>query len=174
TNYGSFSATNSLPGTNVTLLVSNGIGGLAPGTSYYYQFVCSNSVGTTFGIQRTFTTSSLLPPTVTTLPSSGITATNATLNGTVNPNGAATIAYFQYGLTTNYGSFSATNNLGATNAALSVSNLTSGLTPGATYHFQLVATNSVGTTLGGDLTLTTVVPPSYPYGKAVLADNPLG
>ena len=42
-------------------------------------------------------------PAVTTLPSTSLTQTNATLNGTVNPLGAATTGYFQYGLTTNYG-----------------------------------------------------------------------
>jgi hypothetical protein len=47
-------------------------------------------------------------PVVTTLAATGVTATNATLHGTVNPNGSVTTAYFQYGLTTNYGSFSAT------------------------------------------------------------------
>src|SRR5262245_11841321 len=76
---------------------------------------------------------SLLPahaqPTVTTLAASSITASNGTLNGTVNPNGAATKAYFQYGLTTNYGSFSTTNNLAATTATLSVTNLIGSLTP---------------------------------------------
>jgi len=40
---------------------------------------------------------------VTPLSATGVTATNATLNGTVNPNGVATTAYFEYGLTTDYG-----------------------------------------------------------------------
>jgi len=46
-------------------------------------------------------------PVVTTLAATGATATNATLHGTVNPNGAVTTAYYQYGLTTNYGSIGA-------------------------------------------------------------------
>src|SRR5260221_89387 len=86
-------------------------------------------------------------------------APNATLNGTVNPNGAATTAYFRYGLTTNYGSFSATNSLAATNTTQSVSNLIASLTPGTAYHFQLVATNSAGSASGADLTFTTSRPP---------------
>src|SRR5262249_959160 len=45
-------------------------------------------------------------PTVTTQPATSVTVSNATLNGPVNPNGAATTAYFQYGLTTNYDNFS--------------------------------------------------------------------
>jgi hypothetical protein len=93
---------------------------------------------------------------VTTLAASGVTATNATLNGTVNPLGAVTSAYFQYGLTTSYGSYSTTNNLAATNTTLSVSNLISSLTPGTTYHFRLVGSNSAGTNAGVDLMFTTV------------------
>src|SRR2546428_114418 len=99
-------------------------------------------------------------PVVTTLAASGVTATNATLNGTVNPNGAATTAYFQYGLTTNYGSFSATTSLAATNTTLPVSNLIGGLLPNTPYHFQLVAVTSAGPGPGGDLTFTTL--PSVP------------
>ena len=95
-------------------------------------------------------------PAVTTLAATSITATNATLNGTVNPDGAATTAYFQYGLTTSYGSFSSTNSLAATNAVLNVSNLLSGLAPGTIYHYRLVAANSAGTNYGSDITLTTV------------------
>src|SRR5205085_7568021 len=41
-------------------------------------------------------------PAATTLAATGIGQTNATLHGTVNPNGALATAYYQYGLTTNY------------------------------------------------------------------------
>lgn len=43
-------------------------------------------------------------PAVTTSAASGVTATAATLNGTVNPEGAATTYQFQYGTSTSYGS----------------------------------------------------------------------
>jgi 6,7-dimethyl-8-ribityllumazine synthase len=153
TNYGSYSATNSLLATNATLSVSNLISSLAPGATYHFQLVASNSAGTNAGADFTFTTS-VAAPLATTLAASGITATNALLNGTINPNGAATTAWFRYGLTTSYGNYSATNSLPATNVALSVSNLISSLTPGTTYHFQLIASNSVGTNAGADLTFT--------------------
>ena len=154
TNYGSYSATNALAATNETLSVSNLIGGLSPGTSYYFQLLASNSVGLSPGIDKTFITSAEAP-TATTLGATSITGTNATLNGRVNPNGAASTAYFRFGLTTNYGSYSATNALAATNVTLSLSNMASSLTPATSYHFQLVASNSLGASLGGDLTFTT-------------------
>jgi hypothetical protein len=43
-------------------------------------------------------------PAVTTNPATNVTAFSATLNGSVNPRGATTMVYFQYGLTTSYGS----------------------------------------------------------------------
>ncbi len=155
TNYGSFSATNSVAATNATLSVSNLISGLATGTTYHFQLVASNSVGTNSGADLTFTTGATAPA-VSTLAASGVTATNAMLNGTVNPNGAATTVYFQYGLTASYGGYSTTNSLAATNVALSVSNLISGLTPNTTWHFRLVASNGAGTNAGNDLTFTTL------------------
>src|SRR6185369_9846124 len=94
TNYGSFSTTNSLAATNTTLSVSNLIASLSPGTTYHFQLVATNSAGAA-GANLSFTTSPLVP-TVTTLAASGITATNATLNGTVNPGSGATTAYFRY------------------------------------------------------------------------------
>jgi hypothetical protein len=101
-------------------------------------------------------------PVVVTLAASGVASSNATLNGSVNPNGAAAAAYFRYGLTTNYGSYSATNSLSATNATQSVSNLISSLTPGTTYHFQLVAGNSAGTSTGADMLFTTTSAQAQP------------
>ncbi|MDB6036067.1 MAG: hypothetical protein JWM16_6405, partial [Verrucomicrobiales bacterium] len=154
TSYGSFSATNNLAATNMTLSVSNLISSLAPGTTYHFQLVTANSAGTNAGANLTFATSPIAPA-VTTLAASGIVATNAKLNGMVNPKGAITIAYFQYGLTTGYGSYSATNTLSATNTTLAVSNSVGSLTPGTTYHFRLVGVNSADTTFGGDVTFIT-------------------
>ena len=53
-------------------------------------------------------------PVAVTQPASGIAATNATLNGTVNAGDAMASYYLEWGLTTNYGNFTATNVL-ATN-----------------------------------------------------------
>src|SRR5205823_13724650 len=90
-----------------------------------------------------------------TLATSGIPASYATLNGTVTTGALTTSAWFPYGLPSNYGLSSATNTLSATNVPLSVSNLIGSLSPGTTYHFQLVASNSAGISLGGDLTFAT-------------------
>src|SRR5262249_1007685 len=102
TNYGSYSTTNTSSATNVNLSMSRMVNSFAPGTTYHVQLVATNSLGTGLGNDVTFT-SGAAAPTPTTLTASGITATNATMNGTVNPNGSVTTAYFRYGLTTNYG-----------------------------------------------------------------------
>jgi hypothetical protein len=157
--FNNFSATNTLPATNATLTVSNIISGLQPGTTYYFQIVASNSAGSITGNTLTFTTGAGLP-TVNTLAATGIGANNATLNAAVNPGAAATAAYFQYGTDTNYGFFSATNNLAATNATFSISNVVGGLSAGTLYHFRVVATNSFGMAFGTDQTFTTVSVPT--------------
>jgi len=160
TNYNRQSATNTLAATNITLYVSNLVS-LMPLRTYHFQLVASNSLGTTLGGDLTLTTPPLVPA-VTTSAATSVGRTNATLHGTVNPNGAVSTAYFQYGLTTNYGSYSPTNTLGASNINLSVNNLLSSLAPGTTYHFQLVAGNSGGTGVGNDLTFATVAGPPTP------------
>jgi hypothetical protein len=153
TNYGAFTATNSLPPVNATLAVTSLLTGLSPATTYHFRLVAGNSWGSGNGGDQTFYTG-VVAPAVVTLSAGGITATNAALNGTVDPGNGATAAYFQYGLTTNYGSFSATNSLPALVGAIPISNL-AGLSPAATYHFRLVAANSAGTNVGTDQVLTT-------------------
>jgi phosphodiesterase/alkaline phosphatase D-like protein len=81
--------------------------------------------------------------------------TYATLNGTVNPNGAATTYYFQWGTTTAYGATSGSHSAGSGTIAAAVHVTASHLTPGTTYHYRLVASNSAGTTAGIDRTFTT-------------------
>ncbi len=98
-------------------------------------------------------------PAATTTAASGVTATTAILNASVNPNGQATTAYFAYGPTTSYGSTTATQAIGAGSAVLPVSASLTGLAANATYHFRAVATNASGTTNGADLTFQTPLPP---------------
>ena len=95
-------------------------------------------------------------PTVLTLAATGVTRSGATLNGSVNPNGASTTASFQYGLTTSYGStVTATPSPGAGSAAVPVSAAIGTLACDQQYHFRATATNATGTTNGSDLTFTT-------------------
>ena len=97
------------------------------------------------------------PPTVTTASASSVSTTAATLNGTVNPNGAATTYQFEYGTTTSYGSFSPASpaTVGSGTSAVAESADITGLTAGTTYDFRIVGTNANGTTHGANLTLTT-------------------
>ena len=99
-------------------------------------------------------------PAAVTQPASGITASSATLNATVNPNGAATTYWFQYGTNTSYGTVTATNTLASGTSVVPVANLVGGLLQGTVYHCQLVANNSLGTSMGGDasFTMLTVTP----------------
>ena len=94
------------------------------------------------------------PPSATTLAASSVTSTSATLNGTVNPGGSATTVYFEYGATTAYGTVTPTQSIGAGTSSVAVAQFISGLTCASAYHFRIVATNSVDTSRGSDLPLT--------------------
>jgi len=97
-------------------------------------------------------------PAVATDAASGVTASGATVAGTVNPLGGAVSAVsVQYGPTTAYGS-----TVGSTPAFLppgdtptGVSATISSLPPGTTVHYRVVATNGIGTAAGLDQTFTT-------------------
>jgi phosphodiesterase/alkaline phosphatase D-like protein len=136
--------------------VSNTLTGLTPGTQYYYAAVASNSVGVVEGAVTSFTTGP--HPLATTLAASGVTGTSATLNGTVDPKGVATVASFVWGVSTNFGNTNLAGNLPAEFASPGVSNTLTGLTPGTQYYYAAVASNSVGVVGGKVLSFTTAPP----------------
>ena len=98
-------------------------------------------------------------PTAITGSVTAVGGTSATVNGTVNPGGAATDWWFEYGTSTSYGSRTATTAAGSGSTNISVSKALSGLSPATTYHYRLVARNATGTTNGGDGLFTTASPP---------------
>jgi hypothetical protein len=123
-----------------------------------------------------FATVSLLPgvaeaassPGVSTAATSRIGDTNAVLHGSVNPNGQATTYYFQWGLTSAYGITGHPHSAGKGTIARAVSASATGLIPGTTYHYHLVAASKSGTSIGVDRTFKTGghPPPGVSTGPA--------
>ena len=135
--------------------VSANIISLAANSTYHFRIVASNTAGTTFGNDTTFTTLPLTGfPIVATNPATNVTASSARLNGTLDPHGLSTTVYFQYGTTNSYGSRTP-NHIKTGNDYQNVFAGISGLSAGTTFHFRIVATNTVGTRYGTDRTLTT-------------------
>ncbi len=107
-------------------------------------------------------------PAVVTASATGVSDTSAVLHGTVNPNGSSTTYYFQWGLTIGYGVNGKPLSAASGVKPVSVHETASGLIPGTVYHYRLVATNQVGTTVGNDRTFKTAghPPPGVVTGPA--------
>jgi hypothetical protein len=135
--------------------VSANISGLTAGTTYHFRFVATNSSGTRYGSDRTFTTLSATgPPVVITNPATNVASSSATLNGSLDPHGSSTTVYFQYGMTISYGHTTAMQTQTGNTYRNIASNI-SALAAHTTYHFRIVASNADGTSMGGGRTFTT-------------------
>jgi hypothetical protein len=167
-----------LGGTGVTQVAGSGFPVFAPftvsaaglqGTSEYsFAAYATNNAGTSYSSVATFTTESTNPPTVDKPTSSSITDSSATLGGTVESNGGATITKtgVVYALT----SVNGNPQIGGTgvtevDTASPVNSgaftaLASGLSPGSSYTFEAFATNSSGTTYTAATSFTTLAPPT--------------
>jgi hypothetical protein len=110
-------------------------------------------------------------PAVRTGAASSVTYDSAVVTGTVNPNGSATVVYFQYGTTDKYGAQSAPTEIPAGTRAVAVSVTLPSLTAATTYDYRIVATNSSGTSLGAGRTVSTA---KIPLSLAITAaPNPV-
>jgi hypothetical protein len=109
-------------------------------------------------------------PAVSTGSATSIKQTSAVLNGKINPEGSRTTYYFRWGPTTLYGATSTARALAAGTSTVSVHVTAAGLLPGTVYHYQLIATNGVGTSLGKDRTFKTAghAPPNPITGPATV------
>jgi hypothetical protein len=149
--------------------VSSRLSGLLPATTYHYRVRAVNFSGVDVGPDQTFNTTA--PPSVTVGSSSAVTQTSAALSAQVNPDFSLTTYHFDYGVGTGYGSTTTESApIGSDHINHSAAAVISGLVPGTTYHFRIVATNIDGSTAGPDQTFTTepgtiVEPPIEPKCK---------
>ncbi len=158
--YGSSVPCSSLPGSGESpVAVSAPATGLAANTTYHFRVVATNAAGTGYGTDQTFTT---LPeaPAVAGASVSSLGQITATLDATVDPNGAAVSdCHFDYGTSASYGTSVACSALpGSGTSPVAVSAPVTGLEPSTTYHFRIVATNASGTSSGADQTFETASP----------------
>jgi hypothetical protein len=133
------------------------VAGLAPGTTYYYRIVATNSYGTSYGADETVSTGT--EPGVETGAATAVGYNNAALGGAIDPNGTEISYYFEYGSSEAYGSRTAESTAGSGMANVQETQNVFGLEEGTTYHFRIVATSSYGTTYGADRTFSTGVKP---------------
>ncbi len=122
--------------------------------------------GFDFAIARYYGDS--IPPVAVTQAASAATTSGATLNGTANPAGLATTAWFEYGTTTSYGTSTAAQNPGAGLNPIAVNQAVTGLLDGTLYHYRIVAQNAGGTSYGMDMTFTTLIDPE------IVVEEPVG
>ena len=140
------------------MLVDAAVTGLSPSTTYYFRVCSSNSKGEDKSSIANFTTSSLGPdlPVTVTVAASSVGAATATLNGNVTPNGLATEAWFEYGTSSTLSGATGTTHeaIGDGTVSVAVDAALTGLTPGTTYYYRVVAGNSSGKTSGTILSFT--------------------
>ena len=130
--------------------------GLSPNTTYYVRAYATNSQGTDYGNQVSFTTpQNITTPVVTTTSVSPTSATTAQGGGDVTSDGGATVT--ARGVCWSTGQNPTTAN-DATNDGSGTGMFTSyltGLSPNTTYYVRAYATNSQGTDYGNQVSFTT-------------------
>jgi hypothetical protein len=154
TSYGSKTTAKSAGSGTSSVKVSASLTRLRTATTYHYRLVATNASGTSVGSDRSFSTA--LPPVAVTGAAQAVGATTATAVGSVDPRGRATTWFMEYGTSTRYGSQTPKRSAGAGSGPRSVGVSLSGLVPGATYHYRLVATSNAGTSRGADVSFATV------------------
>jgi len=154
--------------------VSAAVTGLAPNTRYYFKLVADNEAAIPGeGAEEQFTTARN-PPAVTTGEASGVGQTAATLTGTVNPEGEEIESCaVEYGTTPSLGSSVSCPSLPeAGTGPVTVAVQATGLSPGTTYYYRLVAKSPGGEEVGSVNTFATLAPTPTPVPQPPPGGSP--
>lgn len=134
---------------------TSSVTGLAAATTYYLRAYATNSEGTGYGNEVSFTTAAAVLPVVNTIAASGIGTTTATSGGGISSDGGSAVTV--RGVCWNTASMPTIIN-NKTNDGAGSGNFSSavgGLVANTTYYLRAYATNAVGTSYGNEITFTT-------------------
>jgi len=139
---------------------SSSITGLSSSTTYYVRAYATNSEGTAYGNQVSFTT--LAPanviPTLTTTAVSSITTNSASSGGNITSDGGATVTARGVCWNTTGNPTTANSKTTDGSGTGSFSSSITGLSANTTYYVRAYATNSAGTAYGNQVPFTTSSP----------------
>jgi len=99
------------------------------------------------------------------------------VEGSVNPGGLQTNVWFEWGTTQSYGNQTLAQSIGSGFADVAVSEVIPGLAHNTTYHYRIVAQNTMGITYGEDRTFMTLVPITLSVsvsGNGTVTSTPAG
>ncbi len=175
TSYGSTAAVTLTPnnGTAAQAVASAALTGLAGNTTYFYRLKATNVDGTAVTASGTFSTTALGKPTVLVASTSAITATGATVSGSVSSDGGTAItergvAYRVSGSGSPFTKVVTTGTTGALSVGLT------GLTAATTYDVQAYAVNTVGESVGESTSLTTLKAVAVAAAPTITSITPAG
>lgn len=136
---------------------SSNITGLASGTTYHVRAYATNSAGTSYGQDLSFTTNNVVViPTVNTAAVSAITTTSASSGGNVIFNGDGTVTERGIYWGTSVNPTAINNKIASGSGTGSFISDIGGLSPGTVYHARAYAINSAGTGYGSDVSFQTL------------------
>jgi len=136
--------------------VSIPIDDLDPITTYHYRIVATNSFGSSFGANKSFSTSGTpLIPFVKTQSATDITSKSAILLAIVNPKGGETTCYFEYCKDESYGLITPNPQKIDGTQDIPIQLSVYKLDADTEYHYRIIAENQSGITYGDDKSFTT-------------------
>jgi uncharacterized protein (TIGR02145 family) len=134
----------------------NTIDNLNPGVKYYVMAYAINSIGTSFGELKSFTTLGKAP-TVRILDYTNLTSSGITLNGVVSARDLNTTVTFQYVKDSNTDTTYVVYGSPVTENDDTITVNITGLNSLTTYHFRIKTENDLGSVYSAYLTVKTVI-----------------
>ena len=131
--------------------------GLNPGTTYHVRAFATNAVGTSYGVEIIFTTTTIATVITSSVSATENNSTTATGKGIVTSDGGAAVTEKGFCWSkTMYPTVGDSRTTDGTGLG-TFSDLISGLVPGTTYHLRAYAINAAGASYGADLSFVTSV-----------------